>query len=54
LFDVDVPFVTKKTRSAPKARAAASCARLMVPVGSRRLSRPPVVADDSARKSVGP
>ena len=54
LFDVDVPFVTKNTWSAPNARAAASCACLMLPVGSSRLSRPPVVAEDSARNSVGP
>ena len=36
LFDVEVPLVTKKTRSAPKARAALSCAFLMLPVGSSR------------------
>src|SRR3981189_384205 len=49
LFDVDVPLVTKKTRSAPSARAALSCAFLMLPVGSSRLSSPPVVALLSAR-----
>ena len=49
-----MPLVTKNTRSAPKARAAASWAFLMLPVGSSRLSSPPVVADDSARNSVGP
>ena len=40
-----MPLVTKNTRSAPKARAAFSCATLMFPVGSRRLSSPPVVAE---------
>ena len=54
LFEVEVPLVTKNTRSAPKARAAFSCAFLMLPVGSSRLSRPPVVALLSARNSVGP
>ena len=41
LLEVEVPLVTKNTRSAPKARAAASWAFLMLPVGSSRLSRPP-------------
>ena len=54
LFEVDVPFVTKNTWSAPKARAAMSCASLMLPVGSSRLSSPPVVAEDSARKMFSP
>ena len=54
LFDVEVPLVTKKTWSAPKARAAISCAFLMLPVGSSRLSRPPVVALLSARNRVEP
>jgi hypothetical protein len=54
LFDVDVPLVTKYARCAPNARAVSSCAFLMVPVGSSRLSSPPVVAEDSARKRLVP
>ena len=54
LFEVLVPLVTKKTWSAPKARAAIAWASLMLPVGSSRLSRPPVVALDSARKMFSP
>ena len=49
-----MPLVTKNTRSAPNARAAFSCATLMLPVGSSRLSRPPVVAEDSARNRLAP
>ena len=49
-----MPLVTKKTWSAPKARAAISCAFLMLPVGSSRLSRPPVVALLSARNRLMP
>jgi len=54
LLDVEVPLVTKKTWSAPKARAAFSCAFLILPVGSSRLSRPPVVALLSARNRLSP
>ena len=54
LFEVDVPLVAKNARLAPKARAISSCAFLMLPVGSSRLSRPPDVADDSARKMLVP
>ncbi|MNC89839.1 hypothetical protein D3C83_58400 [compost metagenome] len=54
MFEVEVPLVTKKLRSPPKARAALSCATLMLPVGSSRLSSPPVVAEDSARNRLAP
>ena len=52
LLEVDVPLVTKKTWSAPKARAAFSCATLMLPVGSSRLSSPPDVAEDLREEQV--
>ena len=54
LFEVEVPLVPKKARLAPNARAVMSCAFLMLPVGSSRLSSPPVVADDSARNRLVP
>ena len=53
LLAVDVPLVTKKLRSPPSARAALSWATLMLPVGSSRLSRPPVVARRLGEKQVG-
>ena len=54
LFDVDVPLVTKKLRSPPRARAALSCATLMLPVGSSRLSRPPGGRRRFGEEQVGP
>ena len=54
LLEVEVPFVAKNSFCAPKARAAFSCATLMLPVGSSSESRPPVVAEDSARKMLAP
>src|SRR3954469_14199892 len=54
LLEAEVPPVPKKARLAPNARAAMSWAFLMLPVGSSRLSRPAVVADDSARKMLVP
>src|SRR5947199_8195138 len=54
LFEVEVPFVPKNSSLHPNALAAFSWATLMLPVGSSSESKPPDVAEDSARKMLTP
>ena len=54
LFAVDVPLVTQNVRLAPNALAASSCATLIGPMGSSSESRPPEVAEVSARNTPSP
>ena len=54
LFAVEVPFVAKKVRRAPNARAAMSCACAITPFGSSSESSMSTDTDRSARSRFSP
>ncbi len=54
LLAVEVPLVTKNVLREPNVVAARCCASRSGPVGSSSESRPPHVADVSARKTSRP